>query len=142
MSSNGLTKEILDNLAKKKYDFTVLNFAAPDMIGHTGNLSAGIECCHEVDKCLGEIVKAYLRASGTILITADHGNIEEMVNLKTGEIDTEHSSNQVPFIAVNKNMAAKAKLRSNGVLADVAPTILKLLGFDQPEEMTGQSLIK
>ncbi|MFH1582903.1 MAG: 2,3-bisphosphoglycerate-independent phosphoglycerate mutase [Candidatus Falkowbacteria bacterium] len=142
MSSNNLTKEILNNLAERKYDFTVLNFAAPDMIGHTGNLAAGVECCHGVDKYLGEIIKAYLRAGGTVLVTADHGNIEEMINLKTGEIDTEHSCNQVPFIVVNKIMGSKVKLRSGGALGDIAPTILKLLGLFKPKEMTGQSLIK
>lgn len=142
MSSSKLTKKILNDLAKRKYDFTVLNFAAPDMIGHTGNLTAGIECCHKVDKYLGEIVKAYTRAGGTVLITADHGNIEEMINLKTGEIDTEHSCNQVPFIVVNKNIAKKVKFRSNGSLGDIAPTILDLLGIDKPKEMTGKSLIK
>lgn len=142
MSSEKLTREVVNNLSKKKYDFTVLNLAAPDMIGHTGNLTAGVACCHEVDKYLGKIAEAYLRAAGTVLVTADHGNIEEMINLKTGEIDTEHSTNQVPFIAVNKNMGNKAKLRSNGVLGDIAPTILKLLGLPKPKEMTGQSLIK
>ena len=142
MSSGKLYQEIIKNLNKKKYDFTVLNFAAPDMIGHTGNLKAGIKCCHEVDKYLGEIVKAYLHVGGTVLVTADHGNVEEMINLKTGEIDTEHSCNQVPFILVNKNIGNKIKLKSNGILGDIAPTILKLLGLDKPKEMTGQSLIK
>ncbi|MDP2736860.1 MAG: 2,3-bisphosphoglycerate-independent phosphoglycerate mutase [bacterium] len=142
MSSNKLTKEILNNLAKRKYDFTVLNYAAPDMVAHTGNLAAGVECCHEVDKYLGEIIKAYLRVGGTVLVTADHGNIEEMINLKTGEIDTEHSTNQVPFIVINKSMGNKVKLRSGGVLGDIAPTILELLGMDKPKEMTGKSLIK
>ena len=83
-----------------------------------------------------------MRAAGTVLVTADHGNIEEMINLKTGEIDTEHSSNQVPFIVVNKNMGNKIELRSGGALGDIAPTILKLLGLNKPAEMTGQSLIK
>lgn len=142
MSSKNLTKEILNNLAKRKYDFTVLNFAAPDMIGHTGNLTAGVACCHGVDKYLGEIIKAYSRAGGTVMVTADHGNIEEMINLRTGEIDTEHSTNRVPFIVVNKNLANKVKLRSDGILGDIAPTILKLLGLPKPKEMTGQSLIK
>jgi 2,3-bisphosphoglycerate-independent phosphoglycerate mutase len=141
MSSGKLAKEVIGNLAKKKYDFTVLNFAAPDMVAHTGNLAAGITCCHEVDKYLGEIVKAYLRAGGTVLVTADHGNIEEMINLKTGEIDTEHSINPVPFIIVNKNFSGKIKLRSGGVLGDVAPTIMKLLGLNKPKEMGGKSLI-
>ena len=142
MSSKKLCQEVISNLGKNKYDFTVLNFAAPDMIGHTGNLAAGIECCHEVDKYLGEIIKAYLHVGGTVLITADHGNIEEMVNLKTGEINTEHSCNQVPFIIVNKNSGNKIKLRSGGVLGDIAPTILELLGLHKPKEMSGKSLIK
>ncbi len=142
MSSRDLAKEILDNLAEKKYDFTLLNFAAPDMVAHTGNLKAGIECCHEVDEYLGEIVKAYLKAGGTVIITADHGNIEEMINLKTGEIDTEHSTNQVPFIIANKSMGNKIKLKINGALRDIAPTILELLGINKPDEMSGKSLIK
>jgi len=142
MSSGKLTKEVINNLAKRKYDFTVLNFAAPDMVGHTGNLAAGIICCHEVDKYLAEIVKAYLSAAGTVLVTADHGNIEEMINLKTGEIDTEHSSNPVPFIVVNKNLDNKIKLISGGVLGDVGPTILELLKINKPKEMGGKSLIK
>lgn len=152
MSSAKLCREVINNLTPDpllskergnwKYDFTVLNFAAPDMIGHTGNLEAGVECCHKVDKCLGEIVKAYLRVAGTILVTADHGNIEKMINLKTGGIDTEHSTNPVPFIMVNKSLGNKFQLRSGGVLGDVAPTILELLGLDKPKEMAGKSLIK
>ncbi|MBI2459644.1 MAG: 2,3-bisphosphoglycerate-independent phosphoglycerate mutase [Parcubacteria group bacterium] len=142
MSSGKLTKEIINNLAKKKYDFTVLNLAAPDMVAHTGNLAAGLKCCQEVDKYLGEIVKVYLGAGGTVLITADHGNIEEMIDLKTGEIDTEHSNNPVPFMVVNKNLGNKVKLRNRGVLGDIAPTILELLGRPKPAEMSGKSLIK
>jgi len=142
MSSEKLAREVINNLSKKKYDFTVLNFAAPDMVGHTGNLAAGVRCCHEVDKYLGEIVKVYLRVGGTVLVTADHGNIEAMIDLKTGEIDTEHSSNPVPFILVNKNLAGKIKLTSHGVLGDAAPTILELLKINKPQEMAGKSLIK
>lgn len=152
MSSADLTKEVLHNLthgprlAKArggwKYEFTVLNFAAPDMIGHTGNLPAGVKCCHEVDKYLGQIVQAYTRAGGTVLVTADHGNIEEMINLKTGEIDTEHSTYPVPFILVNEYLREKVKLRSGGILSDIAPTILQLIGLNKPSKMTGKSLIK
>lgn len=147
MSSEKLTKQIINNLTHSKgieswkYDFTVLNFAAPDMIGHTGNLTAGVECCHKIDKYLGEIVQAYLRVGGTILVTADHGNIEEMINLKTGEINTEHSTNQVLFILINKNLAGKIKLKNHGVLGDIAPTILELLNLKKPNEMSGKSLI-
>jgi len=140
MSSDKLTKAILSNLAKKKYDFTVLNYAAPDMIGHTGNLAAGIECCHQVDFYLGKLIKAYMENDGTVMVTADHGNIEEMINLETGEIDTEHSTNRVPFILVN-NRLRQEKLRGNGVLGDIAPTILELLALKEPKEMTGRSLL-
>ncbi|MEK7203114.1 MAG: 2,3-bisphosphoglycerate-independent phosphoglycerate mutase [Patescibacteria group bacterium] len=150
MSSNKLTKQVLANLSKRrnkkqgswKYDFTTLNFAAPDMIGHTGNLQAGVKCCHQVDKDLSEIVCAYAKINGTVLVTADHGNIEEMINLKTGEIDTEHSVNQVPFILVNKQLKNKVKFRQDGILGDIAPTILELLGLSKPKKMTGKSLIK
>lgn len=161
MSSEELTEAVINNLKLPplnlplgfggkgrrfgrnwKYDFTVLNFAAPDMIGHTGNLKAGVKCCHEVDRCLGKIVKAYLRTGGTVMVTADHGNIEEMINLKTGEIDTEHSSNPVPLIIANNYLKDKLKLRSGGVLGDLAPTILELFNIQEPKEMTGKSLIK
>ncbi len=142
MSSADLTDVVLDNLKNRKYDFTMLNFAAPDMIGHTGNLQAGIKCCGEVDKYLGKIVNTYLKIKGTVVITADHGNIEEMINLKTGEIDVEHSTNHVPFILVNEKLKDKVKLNNNGVLGDIAPTILELMGREKPREMTGRSLIK
>lgn len=140
MRSKELAKIVVNNVINKRYDFTVLNFAAPDMIGHTGNLEAAIKCCELVDKYLGNIIKAYLKTNGTILVTADHGNIEQMLNIETGEVLTEHTTNPVPFILVNKKLK-NIKLRSNGILADIAPTILSLLKYDQPEEMTGKSLI-
>jgi len=142
MSSDDLTKEILQKMDKVIIDFIVMNFAAPDMVGHTGNLEAGIKCCEIVDKDLGKIVKKYLEINGTVIITSDHGNVEEMINLETGEIDTEHSTNPVPFIVVNKELKDKIKLRKDGVLGDVAPTILELTNRPQPKEMTGKSLIK
>jgi len=147
MSSKELTKIVLANNKKKgksryKYDFTVLNFAAPDMIGHTGNMEAAIECCEKVDECLGQIVDSYLAQNGTVLVTADHGNIEKMINLKTGEVYTEHTANQVPFIVVNRSLKdKKIKLRTGGALGDIAPTILKLLNRKKPKEMKGKSLI-
>jgi 2,3-bisphosphoglycerate-independent phosphoglycerate mutase len=140
MESNELTKKVLDNLKKKKYEFTVLNFAASDMVAHTGNLEAGIKCCEIIDKCVGQIVSGYLRKNGTVLITADHGNIEEMINLKTGEVDTEHSVNPVPFILVNKALK-RTKLEKNGSLCDIAPTILEIIGKKKPAAVTGNSLI-
>ncbi|MDD5032279.1 MAG: 2,3-bisphosphoglycerate-independent phosphoglycerate mutase [Patescibacteria group bacterium] len=144
MESGELARMVIYDLKKKKYDFVLLNFAAPDMIAHTGNLEAGIKCCHEVDKYLGQIIKAYLEVGGTVVVTADHGNIEEMINLETGEIDTEHSTNLVPFIIVNKQYreSKKIRLREGGVLGDIAPTILDLIGIEKPREMVGRSLIR
>jgi 2,3-bisphosphoglycerate-independent phosphoglycerate mutase len=119
----------------------VLNFAAPDMIGHTGNLKAAIQTCETMDKYVNEIVRAYLSKNGTVIITADHGNIEEMLNLKTGEANTEHSTNPVPFVIINKYLKNKIKLRSGGKLGDIAPTILDLLGIKKAGEMGGRTLI-
>jgi len=140
MKSYELTRKILNNLRNKKYEFTVLNFAASDMVAHTGNLEAGVKCCEILDKCVKKIVDAYLKKNGTVIITADHGNIEEMINLKTGEIDTAHSTYPVPFILVNKNLK-KVKLASNGSLCDITPTILKIIGKKKPVVMTGENLI-
>lgn len=142
MSTAELTRFVVDSLNNKRYDFIVLNIAAPDMVGHTGNLSAGIKCCEEVDGYANQIVNACLKAGGTALVTADHGNIEEMINLETGEINSEHSSNPAPFIFVNQKLRNSVKLRDSAVLADIAPTILELIGREKPKEMTGESLIK
>lgn len=141
MKSKELTAHVLKNLEKNKYDFTILNYAAPDMIGHTGNLEAGIKCCAAIDGEVEKIVRKYLEKNGTIIITADHGNIEGMINLKTGEIDTEHSMNPVPFILVNKKLR-NIKLRKRGILSDIAPTILDIFGIQKPDVMTAKSLIK
>jgi 2,3-bisphosphoglycerate-independent phosphoglycerate mutase len=152
MSSSALTDVVIKNLKEEKlvdmknkkswkYDFTVLNFAAPDMIGHTGNLKAAIECCHIVDGLVGKICQAYLEKNGTVIITADHGNIEKMINLETDEIFTEHTANPVPFIIVNKKIGKNLKLKRGGSLCDIAPTILKLLNRPKPEEMKGKFLI-
>jgi 2,3-bisphosphoglycerate-independent phosphoglycerate mutase len=141
MSSAALTDTVLLNLKEKKYEFIVLNFAAPDMIGHTGNLKAGVECVAGVDRGLGKIIDAYRKAGGTVLVTADHGNIEEMIDLTTGEINTEHSFNPVPFVLVNDSLK-KIALRSGRALCDIAPTVLDLLGVKKPSLMKGESLIK
>ena len=147
MSSDKLTRHVIKNIKKKgnkkvwNYDFTVLNFAAPDMVGHTGNLEAGQQTCRQVDRSLGVIVKAYLGAGGTAIITADHGNIEKMINLETGEIYTAHTINQVPFIIANKQLGKKIKLKRSGILGDIAPTVLDLLDIKKPREMRRESLI-
>lgn len=140
MSAGGITAKVLEFLQKKQFDFYVVNFANPDMIGHTGNLQAGVKAVEFIDDCLGLIVKETFKNNGQLMIVADHGNVEEMINLKTGEIDTEHSTNPVPFILVNPEMKNR-KINKAGVLGDVAPTILDLLEINKPKVMSRKSLI-
>ena len=134
MSANKITSKVVADLRKKSYNFITLNFANPDMVAHTGNLKAGVKAVEVIDRCIGQIHKQILSDKGTLIITADHGNIEEMINLKTGEIDTKHSINPVPFILVSEKFKRK-KLKDGGVLGDVAPTILEIAGIDKPKEM-------
>jgi 2,3-bisphosphoglycerate-independent phosphoglycerate mutase len=153
MSAIEITKQVSKIIDKGVYDFIVLNLANADMVGHTGNLEAGIRACKVVDKCLGDIVNHALAQDGVVVITADHGNAEEMTNLQTGEMDKEHSTNPVPLLIIGKEFLGQAGpagdppegdlslMQPVGVLADVAPTVLKLLGVEQPEEMTGEALI-
>lgn len=131
--------KILRNEAIHKYDFICVNFANPDMVGHTGNLDAGIKAVEFVDEAVKLLVGDVLKMKGTVLITADHGNIEEMINLKTGEIDTKHSRNPVPFIVVDNSL--KGIKLNKGVLGDVSPTILDIMKLEKPERMQGKSLI-
>lgn len=138
MGTREITKAVAGYLQKDKYDFICLNYAAPDMVGHTGNLKAGIRAVEVVDESLGKLIKAVEKCQGTLIITSDHGNIEEMLNKETGEVDTEHSTNPVPFIVVNA--AKKIKLKK-GNLGNVAPTILDLLDIKKPREMKEKSLI-
>ncbi|PKL72741.1 2,3-bisphosphoglycerate-independent phosphoglycerate mutase [Candidatus Kuenenbacteria bacterium HGW-Kuenenbacteria-1] len=152
MSAPIIIEKLLQEISKDEYDFIVVNFANTDMVGHTGNLKAVIQATEYIDECLKKIVDEILSKNGTALITADHGNAEEVINLYTGEIDKEHSSNPVPFILIGKQWENKAielgrinpdlsGLVSSGVLADIAPTILKIMNISEPEEMTGNSLI-
>ncbi|MEK7548410.1 MAG: 2,3-bisphosphoglycerate-independent phosphoglycerate mutase [Patescibacteria group bacterium] len=136
------TAQIASTIVKRlgKYDFIIGNFASPDMVGHTGNLRATVTACEQVDKHLKAIYRAVHRLGGTLIVTADHGNAEQMVNPKTGEPDTEHTGNRVPFYLIAKS-AVGWQLRSNGQLRDIAPTILGLFKLACSEEMTGSSLI-
>ncbi|MFC1612847.1 2,3-bisphosphoglycerate-independent phosphoglycerate mutase [Patescibacteria group bacterium] len=140
MSVYKIVKIINNGIKNNKYDFIAVNFANPDMIAHTGNLEAGIKAMEIVDDAVGKVVNQVLKKDGTIIIVADHGNIEEMVDLKTGAIDTKHSINPVPFILVN-NSLKKSKLKKKGILGDIAPTILDILEIKKPVEMTGRSLL-
>lgn len=136
MSAFTVTDEVIKRLDKSEYDFILLNFANPDMVGHTGKIDAAIKACEAIDACLQRIVKKVHALGGTAIITADHGNCEKMMDM--GDAHTAHTLNPVPFILLKKGL----KLRDKGILADVAPTVLQLMHIEKPTEMTGRSLIE
>jgi len=139
MSAPGVTDEVVSRVASGAYDLIVLNYANPDMVGHTGVMSAAVQAMETVDSCLGRVVEAVLAAGGRLLVTADHGNCEKMQDA-SGEPHTAHTDDLVPLLLIDPERRGN-RLRS-GILADLAPTILDLLGLDQPAEMTGHSLIE
>lgn len=142
MSARKITDTLLTKLrSANEYSFVLVNFANADMVGHTGNIGPTAAACQVVDECLGRIANFVLAYNGTLLITGDHGNAEEMINPHTGEIQTEHTANPVPFISVSKNLLGRNEVLQSGILADVAPTILSLLGIKIPEVMTGRNLL-
>lgn len=141
MSCTELTERLIIHIKSQKYDFIVVNFANPDMVAHTGMIDATIRACETVDKTLSKIIPLVLSLNGTVLVTADHGNAEELINPKTGGIDTEHSTYPVPFIAVNNGWDGKCIKLPTGVLGDIAPTILDLLSIKKPNSMTGRNLL-
>ena len=138
MSAPVVTDKVVEAIQSDKYDTIILNFANPDMVGHTGNLNAAVAAVEAVDKCVGRIVEEILKKDGTILMTADHGNAEQMVDYKTGDPHTAHTTNPVPLVLISNNKKYKIK---EGKLADLAPTLLELMGIEKPAEMTGESLL-
>ena len=142
MSAFQTTERLLQTLREgSDYSFILINYANPDMVGHTGNIGPSVKACEIADECIGKIANYVLAFGGTLLITSDHGNVEEMINLHTGQIDTEHSSNPVPFIAVSRKFLGKPMMLPLGILADVAPTVLSLLNIEKPTSMTGRNLL-
>jgi 2,3-bisphosphoglycerate-independent phosphoglycerate mutase len=139
MSAFKITDKLLRAIEGREADVFIVNFANPDMVGHTGKLDKAIEACQYVDTCLGWITKALRTARGTMLITADHGNAEMMIDPKTGEPHTAHTTNPVPFHLIDGDSIG-VKLREGGALEDVAPTMLGLLKLEKPVEMTGRDL--
>ena len=139
MSCYTVTEKLTEAIHSGKYDLVVANFANPDMVGHTGVLPAAIKAIEVVDECMGKVVDAVESMHGNLFILADHGNADIMIDEKTGEPYTAHTTNPVPFILVSEE---KHKLREGGCLADVAPTLLELMGIPQPKEMTGKSLLE
>ena len=139
MSAFKITDKLVRAIEEGETDVFIANFANPDMVGHTGKLDKTIEACQYADTCLGWITKAMRTARGTTLITADHGNAEQMLDLKTGQPHTAHTTNPVPFHLIDE-ASLGVKLREGGALEDVAPTMLGLLGIEKPDEMTGRDL--
>lgn len=138
MSAYEVTRTVIEKINEEAYDVIILNYANPDMVGHTGMFDAAREAVEVVDKCAGNVIEAVREKGGTVIVTSDHGNAEQMLDYASGEPHTAHTVNPVPFILISdKNY----KLRQ-GKLADVAPTMLQLLNIKKPPEMTGESLIQ
>lgn len=138
MSAPELTKAVKDAIESGKFDLIIVNYANPDMVGHTGNLEASIKAVEVVDKCLGDLVESTLKQDGNFIITADHGNIEQLMGLDIDQPHTAHTTNFVPFMVLSEKVE---KLQNSGALTDIAPTVLALLKIEKPIEMTGKSLI-
>ena len=139
MSAYEVCDKLVDAIKSDKYDVIIINFANPDMVGHTGVEPAAIAAIEAVDACVGKAVDAIREVDGQMFICADHGNAEQLIDKETGEPFTAHTTNPVPFILVNADPAYK--LREGGCLADIAPTLIELMGLEQPKEMTGKSLL-
>ncbi len=138
MSAPGVTDKLVDAIRGGRFDVIVCNYANPDMVGHTGVFEAAVEAVETIDQCLGRVLDALREMGGELLITADHGNVEQMRDERTGQAHTAHTTNPVPLVYVGR----PASLVPDGALCDIAPTMLTLLGLPQPEEMTGRSLVR
>ena len=140
MSAPSVCKRVLEELDKNKYSLFILNFANPDMVGHTGNMDATISALEYLDTCIGKISDKILNSNGHLLITADHGNSDYMLD-DYDNIVTSHSLSPVPLIYVHNDTTSDITLSSGGILADIAPTLLDIMKIKKPAEMTGHSLI-
>ena len=136
MSAYEIVTKITPEIESQSAEFICLNFANPDMVGHTGNFSAAVRACEVVDDCMGMVVDKCIENNYSIIIIADHGNSDIMIN-NDGSVNTAHTTNPVPIIVMDKQV----KKVEDGILADIAPTVLKLLDIKQPKRMTGKILI-
>jgi 2,3-bisphosphoglycerate-independent phosphoglycerate mutase len=135
-----VTNTAIEHIRSGQYDLVIMNYANADMVGHTGVIEAAIKAVETVDTGVGRVVEATLAVGGGLLITADHGNAEQLIEYDTGKPFTAHTTYPVPLYLVVPQFA-HARLRTDGILADVAPTILQVMGIEQPKDMTGRSLI-
>lgn len=154
MAAREITDRLVREIGKGEYAFYVVNYANADMVGHTGNFQATIEALQIIDECLGQVAEAVLGANGTLFVTADHGNAEELINMQTGTMDKEHSTNPVPFLAIAERwkdtspyvlpggVESLQTIQPVGILADVAVTILETLHLPVPEDMTGRNILQ
>ena len=150
MSASEITEKLIEAISSKKYDFIVVNYANADMIGHTGNFQATVSAIEVLDEEIGKVVAEVLKINSALIITADHGNADEKINLLTGTPSPEHTTNPVPFYLISNDFKREKsqekleveKIEVDGILADAAPTILELMELPQPPEMTGKSLLK
>lgn len=141
MKAEELTQKVLEKLSSTSYNFVLINYPNADIVGHTGNIGATTKAIETIDECVGKLANFVLAYEGVLVITADHGNAEEMINPQTREIDTEHSTNPVPFMAISHKLIGRSQGLRSGILADVAPTVLKLLNVPIPSSMTGRDLL-
>ena len=141
MSAPELTEKLIARIDSRVDDLIILNFANPDMVGHTGSLPAAIQACKAVDACVGRVLDAIKRAGGSAIVTADHGNLEQMIDPETGGPHTAHTTFEVPLYVFGQPFKGHT-LRTGGRLADIMPTALTMMGLDVPGEMNGQSLLK
>ena len=139
MSAPEVGAKLVEAIKSDKYDVIVINFANPDMVGHTGVIEAAVKAVERVDSLVGDAVEAVKEMGGVMFICADHGNADKMIDYETGEPYTAHTTNPVPFILVNYDSAYT--LREGGALCDIAPTLIEVMGLEQPKEMTGKSLL-
>ena len=140
MSAPEVCQNVLDAIDDKNYGFILVNFANPDMVGHTGVLEAAVKACQTVDECVGKIAEKCKENGVIMVLTADHGNAEMMMDEKTGKPHTAHTTNEVPFVIINADK--NIELKEDGALCNVAPTVLQLMGIEKPAEMDCDSLIK
>lgn len=139
MSAYEVDEKLVEAIKSGKYDVIIINFANPDMVGHTGVEAAAVKAVEAVDSCVGRAYEALMEVNGQMFICADHGNAEQLVDYETGEPFTAHTTNPVPFLLINYDK--DYTLREGGCLADIAPTLIEMMGLHQPAEMTGQSLL-
>lgn len=141
MSARQITDHLIQKISSRLYQLIVVNFANADMVGHTGNISATVIGCQTVDECIGKLASTIQSFGDVLCITADHGNAEEMINRSTGDVDTEHNANPVPFIIVGKQFQNALQI-SQGILADIAPTLLSIMNIPVPPSMAGSNLLR